>query len=130
MKTIQAKLGAELQPLKQQLLSSTTEDVQIPLFLDNHEPIFLVFEFSDARKFFIQLDPFLNARNLEKLVFWIDQISGVFFDEEIRGGLLDLYKFSPELLALLDSHGLGKLLQFHCKIFGCYEYEAFNKVNV
>jgi hypothetical protein len=95
------------------------------LFLEEVEPTFLVFEFSTGRKFFIKLEPFLNAENLEKIAFWFDQISDVYFTEEIRG-LLDIRKFNPALLD--DTHGLARFLNFNCKTLGCYEYEAFNQV--
>lgn len=68
------------------------DDNQIPLFLDETEPTFLLFEFASSRKFFVQLQPFLNRVNVEYVVFWLHQVANVFFEEEIRG-LLDMRKF-------------------------------------
>ena len=105
-------------------------EVQVPLFLlDKPEPTFLLFEFENGRKFYIEFGPFLNAQNAGSVLFWLGQMANVFFEEEIRG-LLDIRKFSPELLELLESNGLGKLLFFRCKTFGCYEYEAFDQLSV
>ena len=83
------------QPILNETVQSAhfpADGTQIPLFLDETEPTFLLFEFASSRKFFVQLEPFLNRANGEHIVFWLHQVANVFFEEEIRG-LLDMRKF-------------------------------------
>ncbi|KAL3096975.1 hypothetical protein niasHS_002691 [Heterodera schachtii] len=101
-------------------------DGQIPLFLNETEPTFLLFEFVSGHKFFVQIGPFVTAQNAASLIFWLHQISEVFFEEEIRG----MPKFCPRFLEWLNLNKLDQILRLRCKTFSCCDYEPFDQLDV
>ncbi|KAI3418880.1 hypothetical protein GPALN_007978 [Globodera pallida] len=97
---------------------------RVQLFLNETEPTFLLFEFTSGRKFFVQIGPFVTSQNVANLVFWLQQISDVFFEEEIRG----MPKFSAQFLEWIKRNEFDQILRLRCKTFGCYEFEPFDQV--
>uniref|UniRef100_A0A914GU51 F-box domain-containing protein n=1 Tax=Globodera rostochiensis TaxID=31243 RepID=A0A914GU51_GLORO len=99
---------------------------RVQLFLNETEPTFLLFEFTSGRKFYVQIGPFITSQNVANLVFWLQQISDVFFEEEIRG----MPKFSAQFLEWIRRNEFAQIIRLRCKTFGCYEFEPFDQLDV